>query len=280
VSIATTYEPVRVVGTNAHEGPVYVPGEHALYFTTLPDEHRRVDIARLALDTGEVSVVRSDANVANGMALMPDGRLLVCEQDPARLTLVTRGTGRAKVLVDSWEGLKLNSPNDVVRKRDGTVWFTDPSYGHLQGFRPEPQVGDHVYRYDPDCGRLDVVADSFDKPNGLAFSPDESVLYVADNGAPHHVLAFDVLDRRHLGPDRPFATGTPGHPDGLKVDSEGRVYASATSGIQVFDPSGDLIREIDLPGTVNFTFGGPDRDVLYVTTDDAVWAVQTDSKGA
>jgi gluconolactonase len=277
VSIATKAEPVRVVGTNAHEGPVYVPGEHALYFTT---PRPLVDIKRLDLETGETSVVRPDAGVANRMTLMPDGRLLVCEQDPARLTLVDRRSGRAKVLVDSWRGLSLNSPNDVVRRSDGTIWFTDPSYGHLQGFRPEPQVGDHVYRYDPDCGRLDVVADSFDKPNGLAFSPDESVLYVADNGAPHHILAFDVLDRSRLGPPRLFAVGTPGHPDGLKVDSEGRVYASAGGGIQVFDPSGDLIREIDLPGAVNFAFGGPDRDVLYVTTDDAVWAVQTDAKGA
>jgi gluconolactonase len=280
MSIATKAEPVRVVGTNAHEGPVYVPGEDALYFTTLPDEGRRVDIARLALDTREVSVVRPDANVANGMALHPDGRLIVCEQDPARLALVNRKTGGAKVLVDSWDGLSLNSPNDVVRKRDGTIWFTDPSYGHLQGFRPPPEVGDRVYRYDPDCARLDVVADSFDKPNGLAFSPDESVLYVSDNGAPHHVLAFEVLDRARLGPPRLFAVGTPGHPDGLKADSDGNVYASSSSGVQIFDPSGDLIGEIDLPGAVNFTFGGPDRDVLYVTTDDAVWAVQLDARGA
>ena len=142
-------------------------------------------------------------------------------------------------------------------------------------------MGDHVYRYEPDCGRLDKVADSFDKPNGLAFSPDESVLYVSDNGAPHHILAFDVVDRRRLGPPRVFAVGTGGdHPDGLKVDSSGCVYASASTGIQVFDRSGALVREIDLPGAVNFTFGGPDRDVLYVTTDDAVWAVQTDTRGA
>jgi gluconolactonase len=276
VSIATKAEPVRVVGTNAHEGPVYVPGEHALYFTT---PRPRVDIKRLDLETGETSVVRPDAGVANGMTLMPDGRLLVCEQDPARLTLVDRRSGRVQVLVDSWNGLSLNSPNDVVRKSDGSIWFTDPSYGYLQGFRPEPEVADQVYRYDPDCAQLDAVADSFHKPNGLAFSPDESLLYVTDNGAPHHILAFDVLDGRRLGSPRVFAVGTRGdHPDGLKVDADGRVYASATGGIQVFDPSGGLIREIDLHGTVNFTFGGPDRDVLYVTTDDAVWAVQTDSK--
>lgn len=282
MSTATKAEPVRVVGTNAHEGPVYVPGEHALYFTTLPEPGERplVDIKRLDLETGETSVVRRDANAANGMALAPDGRLIVCEQDPAAISLVDPSSGRATVLVDSWRGSKLNSPNDVVRKSDGTAWFTDPSYGHLQGFRPQPEVGDFVYRYDPDGGRLDVVADSFDKPNGIAFSPDESVLYVADNGAPHHIVAFDVRDRRRLGQPRQFAVGTPGHPDGLKVDVEGRVYASAASGIQIFDRSGDLIREIDLPGAVNFAFGGPDRDVLYVTTDDAVWAVQLDARGA
>ena len=245
MSIATKYEPVRVAETNAHEGPVYVPGEHALYFTT---PRPVVDIKRLDLETGRIPVVRRDANVANGMALMPDGRLLVCQQDPAGISLVDPRTGRAKVLVDSWGGRSLNSPNDVVRKSDGTIWFTDPSYGHLQGFRAEPEVGEHVYRYEPDCGRLDKVADSFDKPNGLAFSPDESVLYVSDNGAPHHILAFDVVDRRRLGPPRVFAVGTGGdHPDGLKVDAEGNVYASSLGGIQVFDRSGALVRRSTSP---------------------------------
>jgi gluconolactonase len=272
VSTTTAAEPVRVVGTNAHEGPVYVPGDDALYFTT---PRPMVDIKRLDLEAGEISVVRPDANVANGMALAHDGRLLVCEQHPAAISLVDRDNGHAETLVDSFDGRPLNSPNDVVVKSDGSIWFTDPSYGYLQGFRPEPELPDAVYRYDGN--RLDVVADSFDKPNGLAFSPDESVLYVSDNGAPHHILAFDVSD----GSSRRFAVGTSGdHPDGLKVDSEGRVYASSLGGIQVFDPSGHLIREIHLPGAVNFTFGGPDRNVLYVTTDDAVWAVQTDARGA
>jgi gluconolactonase len=293
VSIAVSTEPVRVAATNAHEGPVYVPREDALYFTTLPvpGERPRVDIKRLAPDSGEISLVRADANVANGMALAPDGRLVVCEQDPAAIALVDPASGEPETLLDSWGGLRLNSPNDVVVKGDGSVWFTDPSYGYLQGFRPAPEVGDYVYRYDPDGERLTVVADSFDKPNGLAFSPDESVLYVTDSGAnqepgsyhvdrPHHIVAFDVLDGRHLGPGRLFAVTTPGFPDGLKVDSAGRVYASAFSGVQIFSPAGDPIEEIELPGAVNFAFGGPNRGVLYVTTDDAVWAVQLDARGA
>jgi gluconolactonase len=298
---------VRVAGTDAHEGPVYVPGEDALYFTTLPKKRDvppgapLVSIKRVALDgyrfppgRGSVTTVREDANAANGMALAPGGRLVVCEQgsraDHAAITLFDPRSGTVEDLVDSWRGLRLNSPNDVVVRSDGTVWFTDPSYGFLQGFRPEPQVGDGVYRYDPVSGRLSVVADSFDKPNGLCFSPDESVLYVGDSGAnqepgsfhvdrPHHVLAYDVTEGRRLAGERLFAVVSPGFPDGLKVDSAGRVYVSCASGVQVFNPFGDLIGEIHLPGAVNFTFGGPGRDVLFITTDDSIWAAVLGATG-
>jgi gluconolactonase len=192
-------------------------------------------------------------------------------------------TGETTTLVDSWDGLRLNSPNDVVVRSDGSVWFTDPSYGHLQGFRPEPVIGDFVYRHDPATGRLSVVVDSFDKPNGLAFSPQEDVLYVTDSGAnqeegsyyadrPHHIKAFDVVAGRHLANERLFAVTTPGFPDGIEVDATGRVYASSFAGVQVFSRDGELIGEIRLPGAVNFVFGGPDRNVLFITADDAIWA--------
>jgi gluconolactonase len=291
---------VRVAGTDAHEGPIYVPGEDALYFTTLPKKRDvppgapLVSIKRVALDGYRfppggmaVTTVREDANAANGMALGHDGRLVVCEQgsrsDHAAITAFDPRTGDVEDLVDSWRGLRLNSPNDVVVKSDGTIWFTDPSYGFLQGFRPDPQLGDFVYRLDPASGRVDVVADSFDKPNGLCFSPDESVLYVGDSGAnqqpgsfsvdrAHHLLAYDVVEGRRLAGERLFAVVSPGFPDGIKVDSEGRVYASSSSGVQVFNPAGDLIGEIRLRGSVNFSFGGPGRDVLFITTDDSIWA--------
>jgi gluconolactonase len=258
-----------VAETDAHEGPVYAADEDALYFTTVRRE--AVAIKRLALADGSVSVVRADANMANGMTLDREGRLVVCEQGtldaPARITRLDRTTGRVETLVEA----NLNSPNDVVVKRDGTIWFTDPSYGYLQGFRPEPRVGDYVYRYDPESGDLSVVADGFDKPNGIAFSPDERMLYVADNGAPHELLAFDVEGRRDLTNRRRLAVSTPEHPDGLKTDSEGRIYASYSGGIQVLAAGGDLIGEIELPGTVNFTFGR-ERNVLYITSDTAIWA--------
>jgi gluconolactonase len=277
----------RVVETDAHEGPVYVASEDALYFTT-----RRPDVAirRLALDgnrfplePSRITTVRAPANVANGMALDAEGRLVVCEQgtlwQPAGITRVDRATGSVETVVDEWLGLRLNSPNDVVVKRDGTIWFTDPSYGYLQGFRPAPQVGDHVYRYDPGSGALSVVADGFDKPNGLAFSPREDVLYVGDNGDSHHIVAFDVLDGRRLARGRVLAASTPEHPDGLKVDASGRIYASAAEGVRILEPSGEQVGTIAVPGAVNFTFGGREGNVLFITADDAICAAVLDTPG-
>ena len=277
----------RVVETDAHEGPVYVPGEDALYFTTQrPDvaiKRLALDGGRFPLEPGRITTVRAAANMANGMALDAEGRLVVCEQgtlwQPAAITRVDRATGSVETVVGEWLGLRLNSPNDVVVKRDGTIWFTDPSYGYLQGFRPAPQVGDHVYRYDPRSGALRVVADGFDKPNGLAFSPDEDVLYVGDNGNPHHIVAFDVVRGRRLTRRRVLAGSTSEHPDGLKVDAAGRVYASASEGVRILDPSGGQIGEIAVPGAVNFTFGGPDGNVLFITADDAIWAAVLDTPG-
>jgi gluconolactonase len=275
-------ELIRVVDVDAHEGPVYSAEEDALYFTTVRRE--RVSIKRLALADGSVSLVVHDANNANGMFLDRDGSLVVCEQgtfaEPARISRVDPATGTAETLVDAFGGYRLNSPNDVVVRSDGTVWFTDPSYGHRQGFRPDPELSDVVYRYDPLADRVSVAACLFDKPNGLAFSPDERTLYVADNGRPHHLLAFDVRSNGSLHRRRVVAPATREHPDGLKVDTQGRIYASALQGIQVFDPAGDLLGEIVLPGAVNFTFGGPERNVLFITADSAVWAAVLNAKGA
>jgi gluconolactonase len=286
---------VRVVDVDAHEGPVYSAEEDALYFTTVPRRDARgvprTSIRRLQLDgvrlppaPARLTTVRAEANVANGMFLDRDGSLVVCEQgtfaSPAGITRVDPATGAAETIVDGFGGFRLNSPNDVVVSSDGTIWFTDPSYGHRQVFRPEAELCDLVYRYDPRGDRLTVAADGFDKPNGLAFSPGEDVLYVADNGKPHHLVAFDVRRNGSLQRRRVVAVGTPEHPDGLKVDAEGRIYASALHGIQVFDPAGDLIGEISLPGAVNFTFGGPDRNVLFITADTAIWAAVLNAKGA
>jgi gluconolactonase len=287
-----------VIATDAHEGPVYVADEDALYFTTVPrprGDGPVVDIRRLDLATGRLATVRADANAANGMALAPDGRLLVCEQGSmsrlAALSLVEGATGATEMLVAGYAGRPLSSPNDVVVASDGAVWFTDPSYGHLQGFRPAPALADAVYRFDPASAEIAVVADGLDKPNGLAFSADERTLYVGDSGAihapgdydpgrPRRVLAFDVVDGRALAHGCVFADGIPGFPDGLKVDSSGRVYVSCARGVQVFDHGGELLGEIAVRGgAVNFTFGGPAGDVLLITADDAIWAARLQATG-
>jgi gluconolactonase len=291
-----------VVDVDAHEGPGYVPAEDALYVTTRPGLGR-VRIKRLQLDgdrfprsASDVSTVPADTVAANGMTAGPDGSLLVCEQGSmtrgARISRVDPATGRTSALVTGWRGVPLGSPNDVVVHPDRGVWFTDPSYGWLQGFRPPPQAGDFVYRFDPSTGAVDVVDDSFDKPNGIVFSPDHRTLYVTDSGAnqepgsyhvqrPHHVVAFDVTsDGRHLANRRLLAVTTPGFPDGITVDVAGRVYVSSFSGVQVLSPAGDLLGQVDVPGAVNFTFGGPGNRVLFITSDTAVWAAVLDTHGA
>jgi gluconolactonase len=264
----------HLVDVDAHEGPVYVAGEDALYFTSAPRPGPRVDIKRLDLGSRTVSVVREDAGAANGMALGPDGRLVVCEQIGGAIAAVDRATGEREVLVDGF-----NSPNDVVVKSDGTIWFTDPSYGWLQGFRPPPQRRDAVHRFDPRTGVVTEVAHSFDKPNGLCFSPGERTLYVADNGHPHHLKAFDVVDGERLDGERVIHVSSFEHPDGLKADAHGRLYASFEGGIQILSPQGSPLGEIAVPGAVNFGFGGRDRNVLFITADTAIYAANLQSKG-
>ena len=294
---------VKVVDANAHEGPVYVRAEDALYFTTLPQitgpdlcnvaiQRVQLEGERFPVDASQVSTIVPQTRLANGMTLDRDGRLIVCEQgtraDHARISRLNPQMGTLETVVDAWRGLRFNSPNDAVVKSDGSVWFTDPCYGFHQGFKSAPMLGDHVYRFDPRNSSSSVVSDAFRKPNGLAFSHDESVLYIVDSGGdlepngigPRHVIAFDVIEGRHLANARLFAVIYPGFPDGIKVDAAGRVYVSSASGVQVYSASGDLIGEIMLPGTVNFTFGGANHNILLITNDTAIWAAVLVAHGA
>jgi gluconolactonase len=292
-----------LIETNAHEGPVYVAAEHALYFTTVPEPGpKNIAIMRLQLagdafpyEARKLDVVRFPSNMANGMTLDRDGRLVICEQGfeatPARISRMDLKSREIETVVDRWRGLHFNSPNDVVVNGDGSVWFTDPNYGELQGFKGPAELGAFVYRHDPSSGETDVVADRFNKPNGLAFSPDETMLYVTDSGAnqapgtyfpelPHDVRAFDVHQGRHLRDRRLFAVVSPGVPDGIKLDAEARVYTSSATGVQVFTREGDLLGEIAAPGVANFTFGGPDNDVLFMLCDRVIWQAKLAVRGA
>jgi gluconolactonase len=295
----------ELVSTDAHEGPVYVRRLDALFFTTVPRAvsvpspgFKEVSIRRLDVASRTLSTLREASNMANGMTLDREGRLLVCEQGTktsrARISRIDiaadPNAGATETVVDVWLGLTFNSPNDVVVKSDGTIWFTDPGYGFLQGFKDPPLVGDFVYRYDPRTGETAVVADSFNKPNGLAFSPGEDILYINDSAAiqgpgsydvnlPHHIRAFDVADGSHLTNDRLFAVVTPGIPDGLKTDSAGRVYSSCSNGVKVYSPQGRLLGEILVPGTANFCFGGPGDNVLLMLNDTGIWAATLAARG-
>ena len=301
--LGSRFQRLVLMQTNAHEGPVYVATEHALYFTTMPEPGpTNIFIKRLQL-VGEdfpfqaqaLDIVRSSSNMANGMTLDRDGHLVICEQGtretPARISRMDLKTHSIETVADQWRGLHFNSPNDIVVKSDRTVWFTDPNYGEIQGFKGAAEVGTYVYRHDPATGETAVVADSFNKPNGLAFSPDESILYVTDTGAnqspgtyfvglPHHVRAFDVHDGRHLRNERLFAVVSPGVPDGIKLDVQGCVYTSSATGVQVFTSEGDLLGEIVAPGVANFTFGGPNNDVLFILGDTQIWQAKVHVTGA
>ena len=240
--------------------------ERALYFTT-QRAGRRVDIMRLSLADGRISTVLADAGAANGMTLDRDGRLLVCEQQPAAISRIDPATGERETVVDAFRGpaAELAQRRGREVRRQHLVHRPElcPSAGlraRAAARRPRLPLRRRARRW---------PRDGFEKPNGLAFSPDESVLYVGDSEA-CVIDAFDVLHGRVLANRRRFATIERGYPDGLKTDRRGNVYTTGGAGLLVFSPAGALLREIDLPGAVNFAFAG---DRLLVTADDAIWSI-------
>ncbi|CCB87098.1 putative uncharacterized protein [Parachlamydia acanthamoebae UV-7] len=236
-------------------------------------------------------VFRHPSNIADGQTIDSEGRLLTAETTGRRVS-VTELTGEVKTLVGFYDGKPLNSPNDLVVKSDGTVWFTDPGYGCLQ-FPQECYLPNNVYRYNPKTKDLDAVITDFKMPNGIAFSPDEKILYVIDSGAiqaprtyyekyPHAIYSFDVTeDGSKVTNKRLFTTVAPGFPDGMRLDHEGNIYVGALDGVQVFNPKGELIGKIRMPKeTANLTFGGKDNNVLFICSSDSIWAIKLNTKGA
>jgi gluconolactonase len=222
-----------------------------------------------------MSVFRQPSNNSNGNTTDPQGRLVTCEHQARRVTR-TEFDGSVSVLASHYKGKRLNSPNDVVVKFDGSIWFTDPSYGILtdyEGDKSEPEIGNcNVYRIDGQTGDIAIVADDFVKPNGLAFSRDESILYIADTGMSHdpkgpkHIRALKVkADGKSLGASSVFADCNAGLFDGFRVDQDGRIWTSAGDGVHCFMPNGDLIGKIKIPELVaNVCFGGAKRNRLFI----------------
>ncbi len=272
------------------EGPVYFRDGDFLLFSDIPNNR----IMRFTPDhtglAGTTSVYRQPCGNTNGHTRDLQGRLVSCEHGGRRVSR-TELDGTVTCLADSWNGKRLNSPNDVVVKSDGTIWFTDPSYGilsDLEGWQAEPEYGAcHVFCLDPATAELRVVADDFVKPNGIAFSPDERTLYIADTGASHdpdgprHIRAFDVTDKGKLKKSRVFATCDAGLFDGFRLDTAGNVWSSAADGVHCFNPGGDLLGKILVPEVVaNVCFGGVKKNRLYICGTTSLYAVLLPVAGA
>lgn len=256
-------------GARWSEGPAWFAAGRYLVWSDIPNNR----MLRYDDCNGAVSVFRQPSNNANGNTVDRQGRLVTCEHLGRRVTR-TEHDGSITVLSDAYQGKRLNSPNDVVVKSDGSIWFTDPSYGILfdyEGKRAESEIGRcNVYRIDPQTAETTLVADDFEKPNGLAFTPDEAFLYIADTGITHmaggpkHIRKLAVKGKT-LGASQLFADCTAGLFDGFRVDGEGRVWTSAADGVHCYATDGTLIGKIRIPELVsNVCFGGPVLNRLFI----------------
>jgi gluconolactonase len=263
------------------EGPVWFGDAGCLLFSDIPNDR----ILRWSADGG-ITTFRQPSNYANGHTRDRQGRLVSCEHGTRRVTR-TEWDGSITVIADRYEGRRLNSPNDVVVTRDGAIWFTDPHYGIMsdyEGYRAEQELPCTVYRVDPD-GSVEAVLTDFACPNGLAFSPDERRLYVADTGRmfsddPRHIRAFDVVDGRPRG-GGVFHVIDPGCADGFRVDTDGNIWSSAADGVHCIAPDGTLLGKILVPELVsNVCFGGRARNRLFMTATTSLYAVTLNREGA
>ena len=273
------------------EGPVWMHEDNSVLWSDIPNNR----ILRWQATDG-LSVWKDDVEFTNGHTREADGSLLHCSHGLRAVVRTRFDTNltnpRDEIVVNNYQGRKLNSPNDVVVKSDGSIWFTDPPYGiasDAEGHKAESELGGcYVFRFDPSDNRLAIVSDFIEEPNGLAFSPDESVLYVSDTSAAlrhdgsgnHHIVAFDVVDCTQLTNPRIFETIMPGLADGFRVDMNGFVYTSSQDSVQVYHPDGSRLARIAVPEKVgNLTFGGAQRDHLYIAASTSLYRIRLNTAG-
>jgi gluconolactonase len=291
-------------GARWAEGPVWVGEGGYLLFSDIPNNR----MLRWLEETGEVTVFRSPSNYSNGNCRDREGRLITCEHDTRRVTR-TEHDGTVTVLMDSFQGKKLNAPNDVVVHSDGAIWFSDPGYGimsNYEGHKAAFELPAVVYRLDPKTRVATVVVSDLDKPNGLCFSPDEKLLYLVDSGTPKHpnshpsdvdlspgtpidprpIQVYDVVDGARLKNGRMFANMSPGTSDGIRCDMDGNVWSAAGwagkdyNGVHIFAPDGTLIGKIHLPETcANLCFGGAKRNRLFMAASQSLYSLYVGTEG-
>jgi gluconolactonase len=275
-------------GCRWSEGPVYFGDGRYLLWSDIPNNR----ILKWEEETGAVGIYRRPSNFANGHTRDRQGRLVSCEHGGRRVTR-TEYDGAITVLIDSFEGKRLNSPNDVVVKSDGTIWFTDPTFGILgnyEGYKSEPEIDANVYRLDPATGKATIVAEGVLGPNGLCFSPDEQVLYIVESrGVPNRkILAFDVQNGgRTIGNRRVLIDAGPGAPDGMRCDVDGNLWCGwgmgteELDGVMIFTPDGKPIGRIALPERcANLCFGGLKRNRLFMAASQSLYALYVNTQGA
>jgi gluconolactonase len=267
------------------EGPVWIGDGRYLLWSDIPNNR----IMKWEEETGTVSVFRKPSDFANGNTRDRQGRLVTCEHGGRRVTR-TEPDGAVTVLADRFEGKRLSSPNDVVVKSDGSIWFTDPPFGILgnyEGVKAEPELPQNVYRIDGASGALSVVATARG-PNGLAFSPDETKLYLVESRATptRLILVYDVVGGTRLANGRTFIDAGPGTPDGFRVDIDGNLWcgwgmgSEALDGVMIYDPAGRLIGRIRLPERcANVCFGGRMRNRLFMAASQSLYALYVNTQG-
>ena len=266
------------------EGPVWFGDANCLLFSDIPN-----NVIHRWTPDDTLTTFRNPSNYSNGHTRDRQGRLVSCEHGTRRVTR-TETDGSITVIADQFDGKRLNSPNDVVVKSDGSIWFTDPHYGIVsdyEGFRAEQELPCNVYRVDPSSGSIGVVATDFSCPNGIAFSPDESRLYVSDTGSVHdrdavrHIRVFDVSDGRSLRNSREFYQVDCGVSDGIRLDTDGNVWSSAGDGVHCISPEGELLGKVLVPEIVsNLCFGGRARHVLFMTGFTSLYSLVLNRRGA